>query len=172
MLQTDALLPFRNVLDNACLGLELMHEKNDENIDFVKNLLKEYGLMDFINKRPNNLSGGMKQRVALIRSIAIKPDLLLLDEPFSALDYYTRINISNDVFKMIRRFGMTSIIITHDIREAIGFADKIIVLSARPSTVKKVYETEFGDMDIIERNKSIKFNQIYEAIWRDLDEQV
>lgn len=119
MLQNDALLPWRNVLDNACLGLELRREKNENNVLFVKKLLEDYGLMEFIDKKPSSLSGGMKQRVALIRSLAIKPDLLLLDEPFSALDYYTRLTISEDVRNMIKKLNTTAIIITHDIAEHI-----------------------------------------------------
>ena len=140
MLQSDALLPWRTVLDNACLGLELMNIKNENNVLKVKSLLEEYGLKDFINKKPSSLSGGMKQRVALIRSIAISPDILLLDEPFSALDYYTRVTISKDVYKMLRKTNTSTIIITHDIAEALSLADRIIVLSKRPSIVKKVYE--------------------------------
>ena len=173
MLQSDALLPWRSVLDNACLGLELMHIKNDENVEKVKSLLKEYGLGDFIKKAPSSLSGGMKQRVALIRSLAIKPDILLLDEPFSALDYYTRINIAKDVYKMLKKAKISTIIITHDIAEALTLADRIIVLSKRPSVVKKVYEVDFNnEEDIIKKRSLPRFSELYECIWRDLDETI
>ena len=170
MLQSDALLPWRNVLDNACLGLELMHKKNKESIDYVKNLLKEYGLDEFIDKMPSSLSGGMKQRVALIRSLAIKPDILLLDEPFSALDYYTRIKISEDVYKILKQTNTSTIIITHDIAEALSISDRIVVLSKRPSIVKKIYEINFNETDILKKRTTSKFNELYECIWRDLDE--
>lgn len=169
MLQSDALLPYRTVYENAILGLELLHEDTKENKEYVLKLLEEYGLKNFIDKKPNELSGGMRQRVSLIRSIAIKPDILLLDEPFSALDYYTRITISNDVKKIIESLGITTIIITHDIAEALSLSSKIIVLSSRPSVVKNIYNIEFNSNDAIERRSEKNFNGYYEKIWRDLD---
>ena len=173
MLQSDALLSWRTVLDNACLGLELMHEKTEENVDNVKSLLCEYGLEDFIDSYPSNLSGGMKQRVALIRSLATNPDLILLDEPFSALDYYTRINISKEVVQMIRESKTTAIIITHDIAEALSLADRIVVLSKRPSHIKKIYEIDFDqNLSPIEKRSLKEFNEIYENLWRDLDDEI
>ena len=173
MLQNDALLPWRNVLDNACLGLELMHKKDNKSLEEVKKLLNEYGLQEFTDKKPSSLSGGMKQRVALIRSLAIKPDILLLDEPFSALDYYTRTTISEDVLKIIKKTNTSTIIITHDIAEALSLADRIIVLSKRPSVVKKIYEINFCDEENILKKRSLKkFSELYESIWRDLDEKV
>lgn len=173
MLQSDALLPWRSVLDNATIGLELMHEKSDENVAKVINLLKEYGLGDFLNKKTNSLSGGMKQRVALIRSLAINPDILLLDEPFSALDYYTRLTISDDVQKMIKRSKTTTIIITHDVAEAISLCDRVVVLSSRPSKVKNIYEVNLPKtVNIIEKRSLPEFNSLYENIWRDLDVEI
>lgn len=173
MLQNDALLPWRNVLDNACLGLELMHKKDNKSLEEVKKILNEYGLQEFTDKKPSSLSGGMKQRVALIRSLAIKPDILLLDEPFSALDYYTRTTISEDVLKIIKKTNTSTIIITHDIAEALSLADRIIVLSKRPSVVKKIYEINFCDEENILKKRSLKkFSELYESIWRDLDEKV
>lgn len=170
MFQEDALLPWRNVLDNACLPLEIRGEKTKDEIARVKDLLSQYGLSDFLDKRPNNLSGGMRQRVALVRSLAIKPDILLLDEPFSALDYYTRYSISNDIYKMIKSMNMTTIIITHDIQEALSLADRVILMSDRPSTIKAIYDVPFKDIDgIIERRKDPSFMEMYETIWRDLD---
>ena len=170
MLQSDALLPWLNVLDNACLGLELTHKKNTENIEYVRKLLKEYGLEDFLKKMPTSLSGGMRQRVALIRSLAIKPDILLLDEPFSALDYYTRVKIAGDVYKILKKTNTSTIIITHDIAEALSIADRIIVLSNRPSAVKKMYDINFNENDILKKRTLPRFNELYEHIWRDLDE--
>ncbi len=173
MLQNDALLPWKSVLDNATLGLELLKEKNDSTINEVVKLLKEYGLYDFRNMRPSSLSGGMKQRVALIRSLAINPDILLLDEPFSALDYYTRLIISEDVQKMIKKSGTTTLIITHDIAEALCLADRIVVLSSRPATIKNIYEIDLPqNMSNMEKRTLKKFNELYEKIWRDLDVKI
>lgn len=172
MLQNDALLSFRSVLDNACLGLELLHIKTPENVKKVKTMLKEYGLEDFENKKPSSLSGGMRQRVALVRSLAVDPDILLLDEPFSALDYYTRITISDDVQKMIRKNSQTAIIITHDIQEALSIANRVVVMSSRPSKVKKIYELNFKGDSILSRRRDPNFNDLYESIWRDLDVKI
>lgn len=173
MLQSDALLNWRSVLDNATLGLELMHEKDEVSVDRVKALLCDYGLEDFMDAKPSSLSGGMKQRVALIRSLAINPDLILLDEPFSALDYYTRISISSDVVAMIKETNTTAIIITHDIAEALSLADRIVVLSKRPSEVKKIYELDFDNkLTPLEKRSLPEFNKIYEKLWRDLDDEI
>lgn len=173
MLQSDALLPWKTVLENATLGLDLMHIKTEESVKDVKKMLKEYGLKDFIDKKPASLSGGMKQRVALIRSLAIKPDILLLDEPFSALDYYTRLTISNDVQRLIKKTKTTTIIITHDIAEALCFADRVVVLSSRPSTVKNIYDLKFPkNLNFIEKRTLPEFNNMYNVIWRDLDVKI
>lgn len=173
MLQSDSLLSWKSVYDNACLGLELLKIDTNENRDYVKKLLKEYGLNEFIDKKPDCLSGGMRQRVALIRSLAIRPDILLLDEPFSALDYYTRITIANDVCNIVKKMKMTTILITHDIAEALSIADKIIVLSSRPSVVKKIYDVSFSDYGNIFEKRSLKeFNELYEKIWRELDVKI
>lgn len=173
MLQNDALLPWRNILDNATLGLELMHEKNERTKNFVLELLSEYGLEDFVEEKPSSLSGGMRQRVALIRSLATNPDLILLDEPFSALDYYTRLTISEDVHRMLKEFNTTAIIITHDIQEALSLCDRVISLTSRPSTVKNVYDIPFKDeLSIQKRRQTSTFNELYEKIWSDLDVQI
>lgn len=119
MLQNDCLFPWLNIMDNCLLGLKIKGNLNDENVNYVKDLLNTYGLGEFIYKYPNSLSGGMKQRVALIRTLALKPDILLLDEPFSALDYQTRLAVSDDVYNIIKDTGKTVIMITHDIAEAI-----------------------------------------------------
>jgi len=173
MFQSDALLPWRTVLDNACLGLELAHEKTEEEITKIKEMLANYGLGDFTDAYPNSLSGGMRQRVALIRSLAVKPDILLLDEPFSALDYYTRVTISKDVCDMIKKTNTTAIIITHDIQEALSLGDRVLVLSCRPSTVKNIYEVPFKDLKTIsEKRETKEFNELYNEIWSDLDEEI
>ena len=171
MLQEDALLPYLNILDNATLGLSLKKIKTKENIEYTKRLLETYGLKDFIHKYPKELSGGMKQRVALIRTLAIKPDILLLDEPFSALDYQSRLSVSEDVYKIIKKEKKTVIMITHDIAEAISLSDKIIVLSKRPSIVKKIYDIKMENKSTPINNRTCKeFSDYYDKIWRDLDE--
>ena len=171
MLQEDALLPYLNILDNATLGLSLKKIKTKENIDYTKKLLETYGLKDFIHKYPKELSGGMKQRVALIRTLAIKPDILLLDEPFSALDYQSRLSVSEDVYNIIKKEKKTVIMITHDIAEAISLSDKIIVLSKRPSIVKKIYDIKMENKSTPINNRTCKeFSDYYDKIWRDLDE--
>lgn len=171
MLQEDALLPYLNILDNATLGLSLKKIKTKENIEYTKKLLETYGLKDFIYKYPKELSGGMKQRVALIRTLAIKPDILLLDEPFSALDYQSRLSVSEDVYNIIKKEKKTVIMITHDIAEAISLSDKIIVLSKRPSIVKKIYDIKMENKSTPINNRKCKeFSDYYDKIWRDLDE--
>lgn len=171
MLQEDALLPYLNILDNATLGLSLKKIKTKENIEYTKKLLETYGLKDFIYKYPKELSGGMKQRVALIRTLAIKPDILLLDEPFSALDYQSRLSVSEDVYNIIKKEKKTVIMITHDIEEAISLSDKIIVLSKRPSIVKKIYDIKMENKSTPINNRKCKeFSDYYDKIWRDLDE--
>lgn len=171
MLQEDALLPYLYILDNATLGLSLKKIKTKENIEYTKRLLETYGLKDFIYKYPKELSGGMKQRVALIRTLAIKPDILLLDEPFSALDYQSRLSVSEDVYNIIKKEKKTVIMITHDIAEAISLSDKIIVLSKRPSIVKKIYDIKMENKSTPINNRTCKeFSDYYDKIWRDLDE--
>lgn len=169
MLQEDALLPWLTVFENATLPLKINKQNTKENINYVNNLLTKYGLKDFINKYPSELSGGMKQRVALIRTLSTKPDVLLLDEAFSALDYQSRLNVSSDVHKIIKNENKTVIMITHDIAEAISLSDTIIVLSKRPSKIKNVYELNFQNEDPIERRKDSLFNEYYNILWRDLD---
>lgn len=172
MLQEDCLLPWLNILDNAMLGLDIMHIKTEENIKYVKNLLEKYGLGDFLEKYPNQLSGGMRQRVALIRTLATKPDILLLDEPFSALDYMSRLMVSEDVSKIIKNEKKTVVMITHDIAEALSLADRIIVLSKRPAVIKKIYNIDIKGSTPMERRKSPRFAPYYDLLWKELDKNV
>lgn len=170
MLQEDALFDWLTILDNALLGLEIQKKKTKENIEYTKELLRTYDLGDFMDKYPNELSGGMKQRVALIRTLAIKPDLLLLDEPFSALDYQTRLAVSDDVYRIIKKEKKTAIIVSHDLAEAISLADKVIVLSKRPCKIKNIYEIKLTNKsNPIENRKAKEFAGYYEKIWQDLD---
>lgn len=170
MLQNDSLFPWRDILNNCLIGLEVQNKLTIDNINHVKDLLIKYGLKDFMESYPNNLSGGMKQRVALIRTLATNPTLLLLDEPYSALDYQTRLALSNDLYKIIKQENKTAIMITHDIAEAISLADRIIVLTKRPCQVKKIYNIELENKKTpIENRKDSKFSYYYDKIWRDLD---
>lgn len=167
MLQNDTLFPWLSVYNNAILGITILKKKNQE---YVNNLLDTYSLKEFKNKKPNELSGGMKQRVALIRTLAINPDILFLDEPFSALDYQTRLAVSDDVYRIIKQEKKTVIMITHDIAEAISLADRIILLSKRPGTIKKVYNIELTNKSTPINNRSAKeFSSYYSTIWKDLD---
>lgn len=137
MFQEDALFPWLTVFDNCMLGLKIQKNVTEENKKYVKSLLKKYGLSNFEKSYPKELSGGMRQRVALIRTLAIKPDILLLDEPFSALDYQTRIAVSDDVYKIIKEEKKTAIMVTHDLEEAVSVANKVVVLSKKTSNRKK-----------------------------------
>lgn len=170
MLQNDALLPWLTILDNALLGLKIKKKLTHENINYVKSLLKSYHLDDFEDKYPHELSGGMRQRVALIRTLATKPDILLLDEPFSALDYQSRLAISDDVYKIIKEEHITAIMVSHDIAEAISMSDRVIVLSKRPCHIKKIYPISLTNKKSpIENRKAKEFASYYEQIWKDLD---
>ena len=169
MFQEDALFPWLTVLENCLIGLKIKGDLSKENKLYVKNLLKKYGLSSFEKSYPKQLSGGMRQRVALIRTLAIRPDILLLDEPFSALDYQTRINVSDDVFKIIKEEKKTAIMVSHDISESVSLADRVIVLSKRPATIKNVYNIEMEDKGMPSDNrKNEKFNYYHNAIWKDL----
>ena len=170
MLQHDSLFPWRTVLKNCLLGLEINKTLNETNKEYVINLLNTYGLKDFIESFPDNLSGGMRQRVALIRTLATKPNLILLDEPFSALDYQSRLVISNDVYNILKEEKKTMIMVTHDIGEAISMCDKVIVLTERPATIKNIYNIELDNKTTpINNRKDSKFNYYYDLIWKDID---
>ena len=164
MFQKDALLPWRNIFSNICLGLEIKKEKTNENIEYANQLIKKYKLNDFINNFPNQISGGMKQRVALIRTLVLKPDLLLLDEPFSALDAQTKIAVQNDVYNIIKQEKKSALIVTHDIGEAIALADKIIILSDRPAKVKKIVNIKINNLSPLERRNNSQFNEYHNQI--------
>ena len=172
MFQRDHLFNWRTVWKNIMLGLEIKKEKNQENIDKTKELLTKYGLIDFINSYPQERSGGMRQRIALIRTLATNPQVLLLDEPFSALDYQTRINVSEDIFKMIKDSNVSAILVTHDISEAIAMADRVIVLSHRPAKLKKIIDIKTDSPDNTPFNKrlSSEFRKYFDEIWGLLNE--
>lgn len=171
MLQKDSLLEWKNIYDNVTFGLEINHKKTKENEEYVKDLLKKYGLYEFKDKFPNQLSGGMRQRAALIRTLAISPKILLLDEAFSALDYQTRIMVTNDIFQILKNENITALIVTHDISEAISMSDRVVVLTKRPATVKNVHNIEFEmkDRNPINCRESPKFSKYFDTIWKELD---
>ena len=170
MMQNDALLPWLNVYDNAILGLKLKKITTKDNLAYVDKQKKKYGLYEFKNEYPNSLSGGMRQRVALIRTLAIRPNILLLDEPFSKLDIDSRITISDDVYKIIKELGITTVLISHDIAESISLSDRIIVLTKRPGKIKNIYEVNINEETIpSKRRNSEYFLELYQTIWGDID---
>lgn len=171
MFQRDHLFGWRTIQKNVELGLEINGKIMQQAKTRVNELLDKYGLSDFANKYPHELSGGMRQRVALIRTLVMSPKILLLDEPFGALDYQTRQNVIDDVDKIIRNERITSILVTHDISEAITMADKIVVLTKRPASVKSEIVVNL-DKNIPPslRKKQVDFNILQEQIWRELDE--
>lgn len=173
MFQKDHLLEWRSIMDNITLGLEIMHKKNDKkSMERIEKLLKTYGLWDFRNMYPKELSGGMRQRVALIRTLSVDPDILLLDEPFSALDYQTRLMVNDDVYKIIKNENKSVILVTHDISEAIAMGDKVAVLSKRPSTIKNEYKIDLSmeeEKTPFKCRKVPKFQTYFDLLWKELD---
>ena len=173
MLQTDSLLPWRTIYKNVLFGLEIRKIKTLENEKYAQELLKKYNLYEFKEKYPNQLSGGMRQRVALIRTLAIKPKILLLDEAFSALDYQTRLMVTEDIYKILKNEGITALMVTHDISEAIAMSDKIIVLTHRPAKIKAVHEIDFEIKNRTPLNcrQSPKFSKYFDMMWSELNEK-
>ena len=171
MLQKDSLLEWRTIYNNVIFGLEITHRKTKENEEYVKKLLKKYNLYEFKDKYPGQLSGGMRQRVALIRTLAIRPEILLLDEAFSALDYQTRIMVTKDIYSILKNENITTVMVTHDISEAISMSDRVIVLSKRPATVKKVHTIDFEmeNRDPMNCRKSPKFSKYFDSLWKELE---
>ena len=170
MLQRDCLLEWRNILSNTMFGLEVKGKRDNVNKEYVLELLKKYNLYEFKDKYPSELSGGMRQRVALIRTLAVKPKILLLDEAFSALDYQTRIMVTNDIYYILRKEKITAIIVTHDISEAISMSDRVLVLSKRPGTIKDIHKINFGieNRTPINCRESPKFSQYFNTLWKEL----
>lgn len=169
MFQRDHLFEWRTVWKNITLGLEIQKPKNlDEKLAFAEELLKKYDLYSFKNQKPRSLSGGMRQRVALIRTLALEPKLLLLDEPFSALDFQTRLSVCDDVYDIIKSEKKTAILVTHDISEAISMSDKIIVLSSRPATVKDEIYLNLEGKTPLKKREAPQFAGLFDKIWSEL----
>ena len=170
MLQRDHLFEWRTIWQNVILGLEIQKLKTAQHLDYAKNLLEKYGLKDFAQSYPRQLSGGMRQRVALIRTLATDPDILLLDEPFSALDYQTRLNITDDVHGIIKNEHKSTVLVTHDISEAISLSDRIVVLSARPATVKVTYPISLEGTPL-QRRENKEFGKWFDTIWKEFSDE-
>ena len=171
MLQKDNLLEWRTIYKNVLLGLEIQKTDTPENRKYVEELLKKYGLYEFKDKYPKQLSGGMRQRVALIRTLAIRPNILLLDEAFSALDYQTRLMVTEDIYKILKNENITALMVTHDISEAISMSDRVIVLSHRPATVKKIYDIDFAmeNRTPLTCREKPKFSKYFNLMWKELN---
>ena len=169
MLQKDELFPWRTIEKNVFLPLEIQRRNTPERRQKVLSLAEKYGLKDFLKSFPRELSGGMRQRAALIRTLAAEPDVLLLDEPFSALDYQTRLNVCDDIYRIIKSEKKTAVLITHDISEAVSVADEAIVLSRRPATLVAEYALPFGEETPLKRRENPAFSLWFERLWKDLN---
>ena len=177
MLQKDNLLQWRTIRSNVLIGLEIRRMLTQENIAYVDSLLKTYGLEQFEDKYPSQLSGGMRQRAALIRTLATRPELLLLDEAFCALDYQTRLKVTDDVFHILKSVGKTALIVTHDIPEGISMADRVVVMTARPGRVKSIHKIELSapggaSASPLQRRLNPNFAGYFNTIWKELDVHV
>ena len=168
MLQKDHLFEWRSIFSNASLGLEIQHKLTTENVQKVHHLLETYGLTQFEQSRPSELSGGMRQRAALIRTLALEPDLLLLDEPFSALDYQTRLTVCDDIGMILRKSKKTALLITHDLAEAVSIADRIIILTRRPGRIKSILPIHFSTPNLspLERRNDPAFSTYFKSVWK------
>ena len=171
MFQKDYLFPWLTVRENILLGLKIKNIYTKENIDEADKLLIRYGLEKFKDSKPNELSGGMRQRVALIRTLALNPEILLLDEPFSALDYQSRLKVTDDVYEIIKKEGKTAIMVTHDLGEAIVMSKKIIILTKRPATIKESVLITFKNEKAspFERRKEEEYNNYFDKLWKEID---
>ena len=171
MFQRDHLFEWLNVWDNVILGLKIQHKVSNENTDKVAELLTNYKLIDFKNHYPRELSGGMRQKVALIRTLALGPKVLLLDEPFSALDFQTRLNVGDEISEIIKKENKTVIMVTHDISEAISMSDRILVLSQRPASIIKDAPILFpsNNNSPLKRREAPEFRVYFDIIWKELN---
>lgn len=171
MFQKDYLFGWLSVRSNVMLGLKIKGLDTEENINRADKLLENYQLDRFKSHKPSELSGGMKQRVALIRTLALNPDVLLLDEPFSALDYQTRLKVCDDVKGIIKTEGKTAIMVTHDLGEAISTSDRVIVLTKRPAKLKLDIKIEFNNKEAtpFQRRKEPEYNEYFNLLWKEID---
>ena len=172
MLQKDSLLDWRTIYSNVLFGLEIRHMLTQETVDRAVQLLKTYGLYEFKDKYPAQLSGGMRQRAALIRTLALDPELLLLDEPFSALDYQTRLNVSDDIGRILKKENKPAILVTHDISEAISMADRVIILTKRPAHVARIVPIRLSldEKTPLAARGAPEFKSYFNLIWKELNQ--
>lgn len=171
MFQRDHLLDWRTIYDNVCIGLEIQHLQNsDLHQQKIERLLRTYGLWEFRKRYPTELSGGMRQRAALIRTLALEPELLLLDEPFSALDYQTRLMVGDDIGSIIRKEHKTAILVTHDLSEAVSLADRVIVLTKRPGSIQNIITIKFPEnLSPFERRNAPEFKDYFNLLWKEMN---
>lgn len=171
MLQKDHLFEWRTIYSNVTLGLEIQHQLNDRSREKVDTMLETYGLSGFKHARPSQLSGGMRQRAALIRTLALEPDLLLLDEPFSALDYQTRLSVCDDIAGIIKKEEKTAILVTHDLSEAVSMADEVLVLTPRPGRIQKIVPIRFSmeNRTPLRSRNAPEFKDYFNIIWKELN---
>lgn len=171
MLQSDYLFGWRNVLSNCLVGLEIQGQRTSKRVAEVRELLALMGLSGFERHYPHQLSGGMRQRAALVRTLALHPDVLLLDEPFGALDYQTRLRLEGEVAELLRSRGKAAILITHDIAEAVAMSDRVIVLSQRPARISAIYDIKLTtrSRSPLDVRNAPEFNPLFQAIWKHLD---
>jgi NitT/TauT family transport system ATP-binding protein len=173
MLQKDQLFPWRNVMQNVLLGLEIQKKKTKEQVKRISAMLDTYGLGDFKEAKPSQLSGGMRQRAALVRTLALEPELLLLDEPFSALDYQTRLNVADDIGNIIRKEKKTALLVTHDLSEAISMGDRVLVLGRAPAVIKKEIRIEFpglSERTAAAARGAYEFKDYFNLLWKEMNE--
>ena len=170
MFQKDQLFDWRTIYKNITIGPEISKIKVVQ--EKIENMLKKYDLYEFKDFYPKQLSGGMRQRVALLRTLALDPDILLLDEPFSSLDYQTKIKVQEDMYKIIKDSNKTTILVTHDISEAISMADRVLVLSNRPTTIKSMHDINLsieGTKTPLKARNSNEFKDYFNLLWKELD---
>ncbi|MGL4875259.1 MAG: ABC transporter ATP-binding protein, partial [Clostridium sp.] len=171
MFQKDHLFPWTSIYNNITLGLKIRGILFKDNLKYVDSLMEKYDLAQFKNHMPSELSGGMRQRVSLIRTLSLNPQILFLDEPFSALDYQTRLNVSNDIYQIIKSEKKTAIMVTHDISEAISLSDRVIILSKRPSIIKEIVNISFPEyLTPFARRNSEEFKNYFNYIWTKMED--
>lgn len=171
MFQRDHLFDWLNVWDNITLGIKIQHKSKNDYYKKMNSMLLNYGLADFKFHYPRELSGGMRQKVALLRTLALDPEVLLLDEPFSALDYQTRLNIGDEIYKIIKKEEKTVIMVTHDISEAISMSDRVVVLSQRPGKINRIFDITFSAPHIspVKSREDPNFRIYFNEIWKELN---
>lgn len=171
MFQKDHLFEWKNIYKNVILGLEIQKNINEQTLAAVERMLKVYGLWEFRDSYPSQLSGGMRQRVALIRTLATNPSIILLDEPFASLDYLTKLKVSEDIYRIIKNEKKTTIIVSHDVAEAISLSDRVIVLSERPAKIKNIVDIKIDAPTPLKRRQVKQFQVYFEEIWRSLNDE-